>query len=90
MAPWTVDHQAPLSMEFSRQEYCNGLLFPSPGVLPNPRIEPMSLKSPALVGGFFTIRATWEALEGIMLSEISQTQIDKYYMIALICGIKIV
>ena len=61
--------------------------FPSPGGLAYPRIEP---ESPALVGGFFTIRATWEALEGIMLSEISQTQIDKYYMIALICGIKIV
>ena len=50
----------------------------------------MSLKSPALVSGFFTISATWEALEGIMLNEISQTQIDKYYMIALICGVKIV
>ena len=56
-----IAHQAPLSMEFSRQDYCDGLLFPSPGVLPNPRIEPMSLKSPALVGGFFTTSTTWEA-----------------------------
>ena len=39
---WTVAHQAPLSMEFSRQEYWSGLPFPSPGDLPNPGIEPMS------------------------------------------------
>ena len=38
--PWTVAHQAPLPMEFSRQEYWNGLPFPPPGDLPNPRIEP--------------------------------------------------
>ena len=43
MAPWTVDHQAPLSMEFSRQEYCSGLPFPSPGNLPDPGIEPLLL-----------------------------------------------
>ena len=40
--PWTVAHQAPLSMEFSRQEYWGGLPFPSPGDLPNPGIEPGS------------------------------------------------
>ena len=39
VTPWTVAHQAPLSMGFSRQEYCSGLLFPSPGDLPDPRIE---------------------------------------------------
>ena len=43
--PWTVAYQAPLSMEFSRQEYWSGLPFPSPGDLPNPGIEP---GSPAL------------------------------------------
>ena len=43
--PWTVALQAPLSMEFSRQEYWSGLPFPSPGDLPNPGIE---LKSPKL------------------------------------------
>ena len=43
--PWTVAHQAPPSMEFSREEYCSGLPFPSPGDLPNPGIEP---GSPAL------------------------------------------
>ena len=44
-APWTVAHQAPPSMGFSRQEYWSGLLFPSPGDLPGPGIEP---RSPAL------------------------------------------
>ena len=38
--PWTVARQAPLSMEFSRQEYWSGLPFPFPGDLPNPGIEP--------------------------------------------------
>ena len=42
---WTVAHQVPLSMGFSRQEYWSGLLFPSPGDLPDPGIEP---RSPAL------------------------------------------
>ena len=49
-------------MEFSRQEYYGELPFPSPGDLPDPGIEPVSLMSPALAGGFFTISATWEAL----------------------------
>ena len=43
--PWTVAHQTPLSIECSRQEYQSGLLFPSPGDLPNPEVEP---GSPAL------------------------------------------
>ena len=45
VTPWTVTHQVPQSMEFSRQEYWSGLPFPSPGNLPNPVIEP---GSPAL------------------------------------------
>ena len=49
--PWTVAHQAPLSMRFPRQEYWSGLPFPSPGNLPNLVIQPAS---PALAGGFFT------------------------------------
>ena len=40
--PWTVAHQAPLSMEFSRQEHWSGLPLPSPGDLPNSRIKPRS------------------------------------------------
>ena len=39
---WTVAHQAPLFMGFSRQEYWSGLPFPPLGYLPNPGIEPMS------------------------------------------------
>ena len=39
---WTIAHQAPLSMEFSRQEYWSGLPFPSPGDLPDPEMEPRS------------------------------------------------
>ena len=42
--------QASLSMEFSRQEYCNGLPFPTPGSLPNPGTELVSPASPALAG----------------------------------------
>ena len=45
LIPWTIAHQAPLSMEFSRQEYWGGLPFPSPGDLPDPELKP---RSPAL------------------------------------------
>ena len=53
--PWTVAHQAPLSMGFSRLEYWSGLPFPSPGDLPNPGMEP---RSPALQADFFTVWST--------------------------------
>ena len=43
--PWTIAHQIPLSVGFSRQEYCSGLPFPSPRDLPDPGIKP---GSPAL------------------------------------------
>ena len=59
--PRTVACQTPLSMEFSRQEYWSGLPFPSPGDLPDTGIEPASLTSPALAGGFFTTGTTWKA-----------------------------
>ena len=54
VTPWIVACQAPLSMEFYRQEYWSRLPFPTPGGLPDPGIEPTSLASPALAGGFFT------------------------------------
>ena len=54
VALWTVACQAPLSMEFSKQEYRNELPLPAPGDLPGPGIEPRSLASPALPVGFFT------------------------------------
>ena len=56
---WTVACQTPLPMGLSRQEYWNALPYPSSGDLPDPGIEPTSLTSPALPGGFFGI--TWEA-----------------------------
>ena len=52
VTPWTVTRQAPLSMEFSRQECWCGLSFPSPENLPDPGIEPASF---ALERGFFNI-----------------------------------
>ena len=66
--PWTVACQASLSLGFSRQEYWSGLPFPTPGDLPHPGIEPKSPKSSALVGGFFTTSATWEALFTLYLA----------------------
>ena len=48
------DYQAPLSMEFSRQEYWSVLPFPTLGDLPDPVSEPTSLVSPVLAGRFFT------------------------------------
>ena len=51
VTPWTVAHQAPLSMGFSQQDYWSGLPFPPSGDLPDPEIEPAS---PALAGGFLT------------------------------------
>ena len=59
---WTVAHQAPLSMGFSRQEYWSELPCSPPGDIPDLGIEPTSLMSPALVGRFFTTGAIWEAL----------------------------
>ena len=51
--PWTIAHQAPLSMEFSIQEYWSGLPCFPPGDLPNPGIETTPPASPALAGRFF-------------------------------------
>ena len=51
VTPWTVAHQASLSIGFPKQEYWSGLPFPFPEDLPDPGIEPMS---PALAGGFLT------------------------------------
>ena len=55
--PWTVAHQVPLFMGFSRQEYWTGLAYLSPGYFPDSGIEPASLTSPALAGVIFTASA---------------------------------
>ena len=60
MTPWTVSHQAPLSVEFPQQEYWSALPFPSPGDLPNPGFKPASPVSPALAGRLFTTRGIME------------------------------
>ena len=52
--PWSVAHQALPPIGFFRQEYWNGWPFPTSGDLPNPGVEPVSLVSSALAGGFFT------------------------------------
>ena len=52
---WTVAHQVPLSMEFSREVYWSRSRFPTPGDLPDPGTEPMSIKSPALAGEVFFV-----------------------------------
>ena len=49
-----VTHQAPLTLELSRQDHCSGLPFPPPGNLSHPGIEPVFLASPVLAGGFLT------------------------------------
>ena len=61
VTPWTVAHQAPLSMGFSRQEYWSGWPSLPAGDFPNPGIESMSLMSPPLAGGCLTNCAAWEA-----------------------------
>ena len=58
VTPGAVARQAPLSVEFSKQEYWSGFPCPPPGDLPDPGIEPASLMSPALAGRFFPISAT--------------------------------
>ena len=73
--PWTVAHQAPLSMGFSRQEYWSGLPYPPPGGFPNPGIKLSSLMSPALAGGFFSSGATWEAPECVYPLSVTVQQI---------------
>ena len=50
MILWTIAHQAPLSMGFSRQDYCSGFPCPPPEDLPDPGIKPMSLTFPVLTG----------------------------------------
>ena len=77
--PWTAARQAPLSMEFSRQEHWGGLPFPTPGDLPGPGIEPTT---PALAGGFFTTvppgrpqENPWRALKGHRASLLFSNQL---------------
>ena len=58
---WTVAHQVPLTMGFSKQEDWSELPYPPSGDLPDPRMESASLTSPALAGRFFTTSTILEA-----------------------------
>ena len=73
---WTVACQAPLSMRFPRQEYWSGLSFPSPGDLPDPGIEPMSL---ALAGEFFTTEPPGKPLKNGSLSKYYHSVKNDFY-----------
>ena len=64
-------------MGFSRQECWSGLPFPTPRDLSNPGIEPVSLMSPALAGGFFTTSAPWDALRTPYLLSSEELLMDK-------------
>ena len=64
---WTLALQALPSMGFCRQDYWSGLPCPLPVDLPDPGIEPASLMSLALAGGFFTTSATWEVHMRLLL-----------------------
>ena len=88
---WTVAHQAPLSMGFSRQEFWSGLSRPPPEDIPDPLIKLASLTSPALAGRFFTTSATWESpweivnhcyycFEPLSFGTICYTAIDNWYV----------
>ena len=68
---WTVARRDPLSMGFFGQEYRRGFHALHQVNLPDPGIEPMSLASPALAGGFFTSSTTWEAQISTLLFHIS-------------------
>ena len=69
-APWTVAHQAPLSLGFSRQGYCSRLPFPTPGDLPDPGIEPTSPMFPVLACWVLCTSTTWEALIYVLIYDI--------------------
>ena len=68
--PWTVAHQAPLSMGFFRQEYWSGFPFPSPGDLPDPGVESTS---PVSAGGFFTTVPPGKSSIYIQFSSVAQS-----------------
>ena len=83
----TAASQAPLSMGFSRQEHWSGLPSLPPGNLPNPGIEPASLMSPTMAGGFFTASVTWEApstahtycFKTLSLGVVCYASVDNWY-----------
>ena len=88
--PWTVAHQAPLSMGLSQQQYWSGLLFSPPGDLPDPGIKPTSPMSSALADGFFypepSGKPTWKSMDS---SKDSRRQKESSLSIDYKCVVKI-
>ena len=76
--PWTVAHQAPPSMGFSRQEYWSGLPFPSPGDLPEPGIKP---RSPTLQAGALTSEPPGKPQKGPSFPQTKIMNIFKFEML---------
>ena len=72
-------------MGFSRQEYWNELPFLSPGDLPDPAIEPMSLTSPALADSFFTTSTTWEAWAHSLLKVLKKVKVLVTQLCLILC-----
>ena len=89
---WTVAHQIPLSMGFSKQKYWSELPCPPPGDLLDPGIKPASLRSSALAGRFLTTRATWESpashweVANFFFPKIAMRQITLNLVMALLCS----
>ena len=79
---WTIAHQSPLSVGFSRQEYWSGLSCSPPGDLPDQGIEPVPLVLPELVGGFFTTNAIWKTqhLHNYHIFHLLLNEVLKYYL----------
>ena len=77
--PWTVARQAPLYVGFSRQDYWSGLPFPSQGNLPDPGIEPVSLKSPASARSSLLLEPPWkpEFLEPAFWGECKESEFSE-------------
>ena len=75
--PWTVAHQAPLSMGFSRKNTGVGCYFLLQGNLPDSVIEPISLMSPALAGSFFTTCHLGRAARLRLLQQKCEDQLTK-------------
>ena len=74
VTPWTVGHQAPLSMKFYRQEYGSGLPFSLPGDLPDPGVQPASAESPAFLEDSLHIElsATGNPMHGEKIGQINK------------------
>ena len=86
---WTTARQTPLSMEFFRQEYWDWLPFPTPGDLPNPRIEPVSLRSPVFAGEFFTTIYVLIKEKYNIILQIFTSTVKSHKILLLLCLIDI-